>query len=192
MWLHFRGVAWYIKLLLGVLGLVFLLVVVAPLFWRILYPMPYRSAIEKSAAEYKLDPRLIAAVIKVESNFRPDATSPKDARGLMQILPSTGTWIATQIELPNYTDALLYDPQVNIRLGCWYLSNLLNQFGGNMPVALAAYNGGRGNVKIWLSTGLWNGEESDISHIPFAETRGYVWKVLRIYSVYAELYPLNN
>ncbi|MDP3486935.1 MAG: lytic transglycosylase domain-containing protein [Bacillota bacterium] len=192
MWMHFRGLVWYLKTLIGILLLVLLVIVLAPTFWRILYPLPYRASIEKYAIANNLDPRLVAAVIKVESNFRLDATSPKDARGLMQVLPSTGAWIATQIGLPNYNDAMLYDPEVNIRLGCWYLNNLITQFGGQMPVALASYNGGRGNVQNWLSTGIWTGDEADISQIPFSETRGYVWKVLRVYAVYQELYPLSR
>ena len=190
--MHFRGLAWYLRVLSGILLLVLLVIVAAPMLWRILYPLPYRTAIEKYASANNLDPRLVAAVIKVESNFRPDATSPKDARGLMQILPTTGAWIATQIGLPNYNESMLYDPEVNIRLGCWYLSNLVTQFGGRMPVALASYNGGRGNVQSWLSTGIWTGDEEDIAQIPFSETKGYVWKVLRIYAVYQELYPLNR
>lgn len=192
MWTHFRGLAWYLRVLSGIVLLVSIVIVVAPIFWRILYPLPYRTAIEKYAVANDLDPRLVAAVIKVESNFRSDATSHKDARGLMQVLPTTGAWIATQMGLPNYNDAMLYDPELNIRLGCWYLRNLITQFKGQVPVALASYNGGRGNVQNWLSTGIWTGDEADISQIPFSETRGYVWKVLRVYAVYQELYPFNR
>ena len=190
--MHFRRLAWYLKTLVGLLLLVLVVIVVAPTFWRILYPLPYRTAIEEHAAANNLDPLLVAAVIKVESNFRSDATSPKDARGLMQVLPTTGAWIATQVGLPNYSDAMLYDPVMNIRLGCWYLNKLIKQFEGHIPVALASYNGGQGNVKNWLATGIWTGEETDIGQIPFSETRGYVWKVLRIYEVYKQLYPVSR
>ena len=177
---------------MGLALLVLFIVIIAPVFWRVLYPMPYRSSIESYSGEYDLDPRLVAAVIKVESNFRPDAASHKGARGLMQVIPTTGDWIATQIGLPNFSDARLYDPDVNIRLGCWYLRNLLTEFKGQLPIALAAYNGGRGNVQNWLATGAWTGKEEDITQIPFSEPRGYVWKVLKVYAVYQELYPLSR
>lgn len=188
MWVYFRRLTWHLKILCGLAIAVLVVIAAGPIIWRILYPLPYRPFIEKYATANNLDPMLVAAVIKVESGFRPDAVSPKDARGLMQVLPSTGAWIATQIAIPNYNDTMLYDPEVNVRLGCWYLGNLLRQFEGQLPIALAAYNGGRGNVQNWINSGLWTGQEADISQIPFAETRGYVWKVLRIYAVYQELY----
>lgn len=191
MWLQNRRLTGYWRLLLALAIIVSAVAVVGPWFWRVVYPIPHRSLVEKYARANGLDVRLVAAVIKVESNFRSDATSPKDARGLMQILPSTGAWIATQIGLAGFNDSKLYEPETNLRLGCWYLNDLIVQFDGQLHLALAAYNGGRGNVQKWLNDGTWSGKEIDISQIPFAETRSYVWKVMRVYAVYLELYPAS-
>lgn len=183
-----RRVGIYLSVMAGVIGLVVAVAVLGPSFWRVIYPLPYRAVIEKHALANDLDPYLVAAIIRVESGFRPTATSPRDARGLMQILPSTGAWIASQIGLADYHESRLYEPEYNIMMGCWYLRNLKVQFEGHLTVALAAYNGGRGNVANWLTKGIWSGDTMDIGKIPFPETRGYVWKVLRTYAVYTELY----
>ena len=161
---------------------------VAPTFWRFVYPLPYAENIERHALANELDPLLVAAIIRVESNFNPGATSPKDARGLMQILPSTGAWAAGQMGMTEFSPERLYEPETNLIIGTWYLRNLLKQFEGNTTIALAAYNGGRGNVQAWLEECRWSGEETELSQIPFPETRNYVWKVLRNYEIYQELY----
>jgi soluble lytic murein transglycosylase len=170
------------------LAFVAAIVVLAPSIWRFVYPLPWAEIIERHALDNDLDPLLIAAVIKVESNFNPNATSPKDARGLMQILPSTGSWVVSQIGLPSFSPESLYDPDINVRVGSWYLRHLLQQFKGNLPIALAAYNGGSGNVQKWIAESRWSGDVTELSQIPFPETRHYVWKVLRNYEVYQELY----
>ena len=164
------------------------IVAVAPTLWRFVYPLPYAEVIERHALANQLDPLLVAAIIRVESGFNTRATSPKDARGLMQILPSTGAWAASQMGLTGFTGEGLYEPEQNIAIGTWYLQNLLQQFEGKTTIALAAYNGGRGNVKSWLEECRWSGEETELSQIPFPETRNYVFKVLRNYDIYQELY----
>jgi len=149
-----------------------------------LYPVDYRSHIARCGGEHGLDPYLVAAVIRAESRFRPEATSPQGARGLMQIMPDTGRWVAQQLGLP-YDDDLLYEPEYNIRVGCWYLAALLREFAGDPVLALAAYNGGLSNVYAWLSERRWSGE---VAHIPFPETRHYVAAVLRDHKRYRLLY----
>lgn len=151
------------------------------------YPMTYEPIIQQRAAEQGLDPYLVAAVIRAESKFRPRATSPQGARGLMQIMPETGKWVADQIQLPFHPDSL-FDPDYNIRIGCWYLANLLKEFDGDRVLALAAYNGGRNNVQTWLNERRWTGEEQTLDQIPFPETRHYVAVVLRDYKRYLWLY----
>lgn len=151
------------------------------------YPLAYRPAIADCAEDHGLDPYLVAAVIRAESRFRPEATSPQGARGLMQIMPDTGRWVAEQMGLP-YDDAYLYDPAYNIRLGCWYLSALLGEFAGDPVLALAAYNGGLTNVYTWLNSQQWTGERDTLAQIPFAETRHYVANVLRDQRRYCLLY----
>lgn len=155
---------------------------------KLLYPMPYSDKVLKYADKAGIDPYFLTAVMKTESNFNPNAVSPKDARGLMQIMPETGAWIAEQINLYPYHPDLLFDPDTNIRLGAWYIANLEDEFAGNKIMVLAAYNGGRGNVRKWLEEDKITGGISDIAAIPFPETRNFVRKVLWNYKVYTWLY----
>jgi len=178
----------YLRLLVGVFVLVLVIIFFAPPFWQLFYPYHYREIIEGNAALNGLDPLLVATVIRVESSFRPQATSPKGARGLMQVMPATGEWVASQMGIPDFCSEQLFDPETNIKIGTWYLRHLKNQFDDNLAVTLAAYNGGRGNVKNWLQEQKWTGKVGDIGQIPFAETRHYVWRVLRVYNIYRGLY----
>lgn len=155
------------------------------------YPLKYRTILFQRAQEYGLDPFLVAAVIRAESGFKPRATSDQGARGLMQIMPETGEWIAAQMKVP-YSDELLYDPDYNIRLGCWYLEELHREFGGDTVLALAAYNGGRNNVRKWLDERRWTGEHQTLEQIPFQETRLYVAKVLQNFDRYKRIYAAES
>lgn len=152
-----------------------------------LYPLGYRDAIDRWSRAYGLDPYLVAAVIRAESRFRPEATSPEGARGLMQVMPATGRWAAEQLGLPFEPD-YLYNPDYNIRIGCWYLATLLGEFGGDVVTALAAYNGGLTNVRRWLDEQRWTGERHTLDQIPFSETRRYVDVVLKSQQRYYWLY----
>lgn len=142
------------------------------------YPLPYKEIIHRQATANDLDPYLLAAVIKTESNFRHNAVSPKGAAGLMQIMPETAQWAAEKSGFHDYSQDMLYEPEVNIRLGAWYLANLYEEFDDQTIPVLAAYNGGRGNVNKWLDSNLWTGELRTLDRIPFVETRNYVRKVL--------------
>lgn len=164
-----------------------ILVISVPWFWRLFYPFPYRESILRHAGEYELDPNLVVAVIRVESKFRSNAESSRGAKGLMQLMPETAQWAAEQMGV-SYDVDKLFDPDYNIALGCWYLSNLLQEFDHNLPVALAAYNGGRGNVKQWLKDRIWDGEADSLEQIPFGETKQFVARVLHDYKIYAHLY----
>lgn len=155
---------------------------------RWIYPVYYRDVIERWAAAHGLDPWLVAAVVRVESNFRPSATSPRGARGLMQLLPDTARWVSRQMGDDSFFEDLLYDPEVNVRLGTWYLADLLKQFDGSEPLALAAYNAGRGVVRRWLSESTWDGSEEGIEAVPYGETRRFVARVLRMWRIYRWLY----
>jgi soluble lytic murein transglycosylase len=154
-----------------------------------IYPLEYESLIRRYAMEYSVDPHLVAAVIMVESSFKPDAQSNNDAKGLMQILPSTGEWIAEKMDLSDYKDSLLFDPEVNIKMGCWYLSFLSSQFQDNIELVLASYNGGIGNVQKWLNNHDYSSNGEKLDYIPFLETRNYVKKVLEFYKIYKDIYP---
>ena len=113
---------------------------------RILYPFPNQSIINKYSEIYGLDPCLVVALIKTESNFNSNAKSSKNAYGLMQITSTTAEWASKIMGITNFNADMLYDPEFNINMGCWYLNNLNKEFNGNMSLVIAAYNGGSGNV----------------------------------------------
>ncbi len=155
---------------------------------RLVYPFHYRDIINEETRKYGIEPYLVVGVIRVESGFRENAESNKGARGLMQVMPQTGIWVAEQIGLEDYSEEKLFDPHVNISIGTWYLVDLLRQFNGNVYAALAAYNGGRGHVSRWLEEGIWDGSRDNIGSIPFPETRAFVLKVERAYNLYRLIY----
>mgnify|MGYP002624815764 CR=1 FL=1 len=156
---------------------------------KFLYPFPYRTTVENYSARWQVDKFLTIAVMKVESNFSEAAHSQSGAVGLMQIMPETATWIASQLDedIKN-----LREPETNIRYGTWYLAELENEFGGNDVLALAAYNAGRGNVHEWMEKNHWNENFSDVDKIPYAETRDYVKRVLHCREKYSKLYSSQD
>lgn len=155
---------------------------------KYLYPLPHRELVFHYAAQHDVDPYLVFAVMRAESKYLPTATSVKGARGLMQIMPETGTWIAEKLKIEDYQSGMLYEPETNIRFGTWYLNSLREEFDGNLVLTLAAYNGGRGNVKQWKQQYGWQADFRNIEQIPFKETRFYVGKVLKSYDTYKRLY----
>ena len=158
----------------------------------IAFPLRHAEIIERHAQINNLDPAFIAAVIHAESKFRPNAVSRADARGLMQITPPTGEWLAGQLGLEGYSDELLFDIETNIKLGSFYLRRLLDQHNQDVRVALAAYNAGTGNVRRWLQDPQFSSDGASLSYIPFGETRTYVERVLFNQRVYAILYSLRD
>ncbi len=151
----------------------------------IFYPFRYRDTVEFYSAKYRVDKYLAIAVMKNESNFASSAISHSGAVGLMQIMPETADWIASQLDAQSRQDEefafnvkQLYDPETNIRYGIWYLSTLEEEFDGNDVLALAAYNAGRGTVRHWMEKYGWSRSFDDVSAIPYRETREYVRRVL--------------
>lgn len=153
-----------------------------------MYPIYYKAYILKYSSENSLDPYLVTAVIKTESNFNSNAKSNKSANGLMQITDDTGQWISEQMNLTNFKTSDLNDPETNIKMGCWYLNNLKQEFNGNMDLVLAAYNGGRGNVKNWLQSKEHSQDGKNLQYIPFKETDKYIKRVKVNYNIYKVLY----
>jgi soluble lytic murein transglycosylase len=135
-------------------------------------PLRHDDIIRQQARDKDLDPALIAAVIYAESRFR-DATSPAGARGLMQVTPDTAAVIARRSGGTAFTEADLASPQINIAYGSYHLRWLLDRYDGEVPLAVAAYNAGEGNVDRWIAEGRAEGDA-----IPFPETRAYVARVL--------------
>ena len=134
-------------------------------------PLRHDNVIRQQATRFDLDPALIAAVINAESGFA-DQTSSAGARGLMQITPDTADTIERLSGGETFTYDDLADPELNIRYGTYYLNYLLDLYGGNEVAALAAYNGGPGNVDAW------GGAELEVEDIEFPETHAYVEQVL--------------
>lgn len=151
---------------------------------NIAYPFHYRELIMEYSEIYGVDPYLVVSIIRNESKFNPNAVSRKEARGLMQIAPITGEWASEKLQIENYTHERLYEPQLNIQIGCWYLSILKEQFHNNINLMVAAYNAGNGNVSKWLDNPEYSADGKALTHIPFKETRTYQERVLRDYEYY--------
>jgi len=160
-------------------------------FWRSFFPQRYWEEALEATKSTRVDPWLILGVIRQESAFNTRAISRSDARGLMQLLPSTGREVYRRIGLGVFRDDVLFDPQINVRLGAQYLGGLAEIHRGNLILMLAAYNAGPSRLKRWqqeLSMADW---DEFIERLPFEETRLYVKSVLRNYGVYKQLYSVT-
>lgn len=151
----------------------------------LIYPLDYQHYVIEYAGENGLEPSLVLAIIKVESNYISDAHSGK-ASGLMQITDSTADWIAGKLHMDSDKIDLM-EPEDNIKMGCYYIRYLIDYYKGNTDVALAAYNGGMGNVNQWLEDKRYSSDGKTLDYIPFKETREYVRKVYREQKQYEEL-----
>lgn len=156
---------------------------------KIIYKKEYSEYVTKYAEEYNVDENLIYAVIKAESNFKPNAKSNKDAVGLMQLMKDTAKEVAKRINIQisdeEFEEKLL-EPDLNINLGTKYLSILIEQY-QNIEIAVTAYNAGIGTVNNWIEKGIIKQDGSDVENIPYKETNNYVRKILRDYKIYSNL-----
>lgn len=157
-------------------------------FWKLAFPLPYRAELERFAKQNGLDPFLVAALIRQESEFNPKAVSPANARGLTQILPGTGRELSRKLKVRSYGTASLFVPAVNIQLGTFYLKSIVDNLGGRWEVALAAYNAGPSRAKAWSSWGQFREPAEFIETVPFGETRNYIQTVLRNADTYRRIY----
>jgi soluble lytic murein transglycosylase len=165
----------------------------APLdFWRLAFPIPYRADLERFARENQIDPYLVAALIRQESEFNPQAVSPSNARGLTQIMPATGRELSRRLKITTYSTARLFQPAVNLQLGTYYLKSLTGQVEGRTEVALAAYNAGLTRARDWLTWGEFREPAEFIETVPFSQTRDYIQIVLRNADVYRRVYGMNQ
>ena len=155
---------------------------------RFVYMWDYQQDIITYSEKNNIDPFLVAAIIKNESNFKHKAVSGVGAVGLMQIMPETGRWIAEQMGLENYKDSDLYQTKTNIRMGCWYVGELDHEFKHNMTLLMIAYNAGRGQTREWMQENNWTYDFNDAKAIPYPDTREYVTKVLQDRDKYYLLY----
>lgn len=153
-----------------------------------IYPTKYSEYVYQYAEEYEVDPLLVFSIIKAESNFNPNVVSSSGAIGLMQLMDTTAEELARKLEITFTKKSSLYHPELNIRLGTKYFSELQKEYKGNISLALTAYNAGLGNVKKWIEQGTIQADGGDIENIPYKETNNYVRKILRDYKIYQELY----
>jgi soluble lytic murein transglycosylase len=158
-------------------------------YWQMLFPRPYWSDIVAESQHNGLDPYLVAALIRQESEFNPAAVSRANAYGLMQLLPSVGKSTARTQGLHNYKPAQLLDPHTNIVLGTADLAREIQHSGGQIEYALAAYNAGDNNVRSWQADDNYQDTAEFVESIPFGETRNYVQAILRNREMYRTLYP---
>ena len=170
-----------------IFGLVSFAFAFAPsLLFKSMYPLRYEDEITASAATHGVDPYLVAAVIRSESSWDPEASSHQGARGLMQLMPETAQDMVAKglVDGKRYSYENLEDPTVNIEYGCAYLSYLLTYFNGATVRAIAAYNAGMGNVDGWA-------KQDKLLHnaITFPETQAYLVRVNMAKARYQELYP---
>jgi soluble lytic murein transglycosylase len=151
-------------------------------------PLSDAAVIREQAADKHLDPALIAAVIYAETKFDPRPSSA-GAEGLMQILPRTAEYLARRSGATTFTVTDLGTPTVNIAYGSYYLRYLLDHYGGQEMLAVAAYNGGETNVDRWVAEARSAGGQLTVNEIPFSQTRAYVDKVLQAQQDYRHTYP---
>ena len=151
------------------------------------YPQGYSEYVTVYAEKYGVPEHLIYSVIRTESDFESGAISRVGAVGLMQLLPSTFQWLTDSILFEHLNEGMLHDPETNIRYGTYYLSFLYDRY-GNWEVALAAYNGGPGNVDRWLADEAYADGEGGLRNIPFKETKQFVSRVTKAWEKYDKLY----
>ena len=161
--------------------------------WHLAYPKGYYKYVREYSNKFGLDECLVLAVIREESRFNPKTLSWANARGLMQIIPQTGKNVARLVGIKSYSTGKLHDPDTNIKMGCYYLSQLLKRFDNDKVMALAAYNGGPLRVQRWKNK--WFNEvganidiDEFVESIPLSETRRYVQKVMKSYYEYKRHY----
>ncbi|HKP17183.1 MAG TPA: lytic transglycosylase domain-containing protein [Gaiellaceae bacterium] len=145
---------------------------------RLWYPLDYEEIVLGHSRNYRLDPALLAAVIYQESKFKTDARSDRGAVGLMQLLPDTAEGIAARTGGSTFRVSDLYDPEINVRYGAWYLRHLLDKYRSER-LALAAYNAGQANVDRWLASRRG---------VQFEETRHFVDRVEQLKGIYRHAY----
>lgn len=157
---------------------------------KAMYPLAYNDSVEKYSKEFGVDKYWILSIMREESHYNPAVLSSSNAMGLMQILPSTGKWIAEQLNVKKFKTSDIWDTDLNIRFGTWYLDYLTKYFDGEIFLATAAYNGGQGAIK----RRLLNTPNSKLpllemmDKVPMSETRDYYKKVMGTYWNYKRIY----
>jgi soluble lytic murein transglycosylase len=161
-------------------------------FWKLAFPLPYRFELERNSQARDLDPSVVAALIRQESEFDPRAISRANAYGLTQVLPSTGRQLSRRLGMTGFRADRLFDPNYNLKLGTYYLRTMLDEHEGRWDITLAAYNAGKTRTNLWQTWYDYREPAEFVETIPFSETRNYVQVVLRNADVYRRLYGRTN
>ena len=158
--------------------------------WKALYPLTYESMVRSNARQFGIDPYWILSIMREESHFKEDTLSRSNAMSLMQILPTTGKWIATKLGEKKFHTNNLWEPSLNIRYGSWYLKYLADLFNGDLFLASASYNGGQGNIQRKVEAGPYSNMPvlERLDKVPLPETRDYYKKVMGSHWNYSRLY----
>lgn len=157
-------------------------------FWKLAFPLHYRDDLEKYSRANELDPFVVAGLIRQESEFDPGAVSRARAIGLTQIMPATGRELSRRLGIRKFTTSMLTQPEVNLRLGTYYLKRVLDSQEGLWVRALAGYNAGPARANRWKAWATFREPSEFIETIPFTETRNYVQSVLRNADIYRRVY----
>lgn len=152
-----------------------------------IYKTDYADIVHQYAEKYELEPNFIFAVIKVESDFKPDAVSNVGARGLMQIMPDTYNWIESKLKEKDTTYDDMFDPEINIWFGSYLYGVLMREFGSH-ETAIAAYHAGRGAVGKWLDDAAYSQDGKTLKQTPVSATNHYIQKVMNTFERYNKLY----
>ena len=179
-----------IIVVLAIIFVLFRIINVQNIILQNIYPITYQEYVEEYSDKNNVDKYMIYAIIKAESNFKPNVKSKSNAIGLMQLLKGTAVEMSNSIDKEEITEESLYNPETNIKLGTSYYAYLLKHYKGNNILALTAYNAGMGNVDNWIKNGIIKSDGSDIENLPYKETNNYVRKILRDYKFYIKIY--NN
>lgn len=175
------------KLSRALIALLIIFVILVAMFTvlRGLFPRAYIDTIEKYCTEFDVDTSLVLALIKAESNFKANAVSHANAKGLMQLTDETFEFCNDSM---GESDTDIFNTQSNIRAGVWYLSYLLKRYDLSIENAVAAYNAGATNVDNWLSDSRYSSDGKTLKEIPFGETLRHVNKISRYKKIYEFLY----
>lgn len=160
-------------------------------FWRLAFPLPFKNELARNSKAHSLDPYMVAALVRQESEFNPTAVSRSNAYGLTQVLPSTGRSISRKAGIHRFHASMLFSPEINLKLGTLYVRMLLDSLEGQWESALASYNAGKSRVVNWRTWFNFREPAEFVETIPFTETRNYVQMVMRNADVYRRLYGDN-
>lgn len=178
------------KTVVVVLVILALYLAILGILKNVFYPKKYEAYVEKYCKLYAVEPDLVYAIIKQESNFNENAQSFAGAIGLMQVLPATAREVAEELNSIDETALDLNDEETNIQIGIKYLASLIKRYDRNMYIAIAAYNAGLGNVDKWFKEEYetYDTYEKIIEQVEFEETRKYVSNVIKYYNMYKRIY----